>query len=134
MRTTSSSCRRSGRAERHRARARLSRATPLLSHRLPLIAIEHPAHIAQRVVGNIDEIAITRLAARRSRRRCGQRWGTDADGDSWGGGRVKPVQHERISSRPMATHPQVGLPSVTWRKIPDTRPGMRCGFTAMLTA
>ena len=41
---------------------------------------------------------------------------------------------ERISSRPMATHPQVGLPSVTWRKIPATRPGMRCGFTAMLTA
>src|SRR6478752_6656426 len=41
---------------------------------------------------------------------------------------------ERISSRPMATHPQVGLPAVTWRKIPATRPGIRWGFTAMLTA
>ena len=51
----------------------------------------------------------------------------DADGSS-------QFSTARISSRPIATHPQVGLPSVTWRKIPDTRPGMRCGFTAMLTA
>ncbi len=44
------------------------------------------------------------------------------------------VSTERISSRPIATHPHVGLPSVTCRKIPDTLPGIRCGFTAMLTA
>ena len=29
---------------------------------------------------------------------------------------------ERISSRPMATHPQAGLPSVTWRKSPTPVP------------
>ena len=48
--------------------------------------------------------------------------------------RSSHVSIDRISSSPIATHPHVGLPLVTCRKIPDTFPGMRCGLTAMLTA
>ena len=36
------------------------RAT-LLAHRLALVAIEHRAHVRQRVVGDVDQVAIARL-------------------------------------------------------------------------
>jgi hypothetical protein len=51
----------------------------------------------------------------------------DAEGSSQGQDRAHLVAADGHTSR-------VGLPSVTWTKIPATRPGIRCGFTAMFTA
>ena len=44
------------------------------------------------------------------------------------------VSTSRIVACGMAMHPAVTYPLVTCRKMPDTFPGIRCGFTAMLTA